>query len=305
MITALLKYKEPFNGWGERCGNTNLSVLIPNIHFKVNDQVFSKEQIQHITYTSRYFSAVANVPHNDKQAYTGKSAFAHKAGQHADVILKNPELMEHIDGVEVGNKRRILLSELAGKATILYKIQKFGKFSKASNEVAKITSILKEKEQIGYEFESAEASFELLVRKVVKQYSAIFSINKYNASIYYSKKSKEPPLTQATISLQHKEEELVGMGESSGPVGALDKAIRKATFKKLGFIENIKLMNYKVRVLNSQEATEARVLVSITSRWGQEKWTTIGVSSNIIEASLEALIDSFDYIYNRNIYKKK
>ena len=301
------------NGWGERCGNANLTVIIPNIFFKTDFECVDAGQIKHLTYVSRMFDELANLTSLSKLAYTGKSAFAHKAGQHADVILKNPELMEHIDAELVGNSRRVLLSELAGKATIAYKLSRFGEYDKNTDEVKNLTRLLKEKEQLGYEYESAEASFDLLIRKELNIYEPFFELIDYGTIVEHNA-IKMPDvdekggknyidMVRAHVRLKVDGEEYSGIANSQGPVGALDAALRKALLPKYPFVSDVVLSDYKVRVLNSEQASEAMVSVHITSKskkkdWSLKNWTTVGVSANIIEASWLALIDSLEYAYN-------
>ncbi len=289
------------NGWGERCGNAELSTIIANLHFKTPHKLFSDEEIKHLTYTCRYLDETANLATNEKRPYTGKSAFAHKAGQHADVILKKANLMEHIDSSKVGNSRRILLSELAGKASILFKMNKFGQFDKNSKEVATLTKILKEKEQAGYEFEAAEGSFELLVKKELGSFKPMFKLLEYRVEI--SKNEKDQKLVWAFIKVSINDRVFIGDAYREGPVDALDQAFRKAISHEYSFINQVYLKDYKVRVLSGKDASAAKVRVLIESYLkngssNSKSWGTIGVSANIIEASWEALKDSFDYAFN-------
>ena len=295
------------NGWGERCGNTNLCTIIPNIHFKIDSTLFSTRQIEKITSTSRYIAEIANVPLDNRQPYVGMSAFAHKAGQHADVIMKNSYLMEHIDGDLVGNQRRILLSELAGKSTIVYKLNKFGNYSKASQEVENIYQILKEKELEGYQYEAAEASFELLIRKAINKYKQLYNHINYNVKSIC--RYMQDTINHASFSAREvkNQKKLRGYAISNkGPIAALNKAIRNATQKFYPFIHKIKLMDYKVRVLSigTHNTEEAKVRVFISSTDNINTWTTVGVSENIIDASAQALLDAIEYYLN-NLNKQK
>ena len=284
------------NGWGERCGNANLCTIIPNIHFKTNKKIFDEEFIKLLTPVSRYIAEIANIIPDERQPYVGLSAFAHKAGQHADVIIKNAKLMEHINGELVGNKRRILISELAGKSTIMYKMNKFGNFKKESKEIATIATILKQKEKEGYEYESAEGSFELLIRKVIKQHKPLFEFVNYQVN---SAKTKESTIeTSSKIKLKINGKIYQGKGTEIGPIASLDKALRNAIEGHYPFLRQIKLMDYKVRALNAKKATSAKVRVFIRSTDGETYWGSVGISENIIEASWQALVDSLEFVYN-------
>jgi len=284
------------NGWGERCGNANLCTIIPNIHFKINNTVFTDENLEHLTSASRYISEAANIIPDERQPYVGLSAFAHKAGQHADVIMKESTLMEHLAADRVGNTRRILLSELAGKSTIAHKLKKFGNFTKDSPEVVAITKKLKELEGEGYEYEAAEASFDLLILKELGTYEALFQLLHYETEIFKSGGDTVKSLARLRVMVDNRIH--AGNAIAGGPVGSLDGALRDAVIKRFPFIKKIKLIDYKVRVLNSNLAANAGVRVFIKSTDGENEWDTVGVSENIIEASWQALRDSFEYFYN-------
>ena len=285
------------NGWGERCGNANLCTIIPNIHFKIRGDLFSDKQLSGLTGAAKYISELANIVPVDRDPYVGLTAFAHKAGQHADVIIKNPFLMEHLDSSKVGNNRRILLSELAGKSTIIHKIKKHGNFDKNSKEIEAIVATLKDRENFGYEYEAAEASFELLVLNIIGQYKPLFKLIHYEVVSHKEDNHREvTTLAKLTIKINNKEH--TGTGTGTGPVSALDHCLREAIGSFFPYINKIKLLDYKVRVLNGEKATDAKVRVFIKSTNGQSEWDTVGVSENIIDASWQALVDSFEYIFN-------
>ncbi|MBN2619038.1 MAG: citramalate synthase [Spirochaetales bacterium] len=287
------------NGWGERCGNANLCTIIPNLALKLNYDLTMTPNLKKLTHLSRYIAEKANIIPEKNQPYVGTAAFGHKAGQHADVILKAPHLMEHIEGGKVGNERQILLSELAGKSTIIDKMNKFGSYDKSSDEVIDLFNILKEKEGEGFEYESAEASFELLMYKALKKYKPLFELNNYHLETYktWGLESK----TVGRIFLKCGGKEYMGAGVGVGPVGTLDQAIRDALSTIYPFLDKMTLIDYKVRVLNPEDATDAKVRVFISSTDGDKDWETVGVSENIIEASWLALIDSMEYYYNTYI----
>ncbi len=284
------------NGWGERCGNANLCSIAPNIAFKTNHKIHVADNLSRLTPLSRFVSEKANIIPDKRAPYVGKAAFSHKAGQHADVISKAPELMEHLSGGMVGNERRVLVSELAGKSTIIKKLSKFGDYNKQSPEVIALIEELKHKENSGYEYEAAEASFELLVRKQLGIYKPIAELNNYHLESF--KTGGFLSKTTGRIFLEVNGKSVMGAGNDIGPVGTLDMAIRDALKPFYPFIDKIKLVDYKVRVLNPERASAAKVRVFITSSDHEHSWDTVGVSENIVEASWEALLDSFEYYYN-------
>lgn len=286
------------NGWGERCGNANLCTIIPNLSLKLGYKLTMSENMNKLTHLSRYIADKANIIPEKNQPYVGTAAFGHKAGQHADVIVKAPHLMEHISGDLVGNERQILLSELAGKSTIIEKMNKFGSFSKSSPEVIELFNILKTQEGKGFEYESAEASFELLMLKALKKYKPLFELNNYHLETYktWGVNSK----TVGRIFLKSEGKEYMGAGVGIGPVGTLDTAVRDAITSYHPFLKEMSLIDYKVRVLNPENATDSKVRVFISSTDGDINWETVGVSEDIIEASWQALVDSMEYYYNMN-----
>ncbi|MBN1646856.1 MAG: citramalate synthase [Spirochaetales bacterium] len=288
------------NGWGERCGNANLCSIIPNICLKTDLEAEAGKNLEQLTSLSRFVAEKANIIPNKRQAFVGEAAFSHKAGQHADVIAKAPELMEHIDSARVGNSRKILLSELAGKSTIVGKLEKYGTFDKKSDQVNELVKILKDKEKDGYEYEAAEASFDLLMRKVLKLYKPLIQLKNYHLESY--KTGRFSSKTIGRIFLDSGDNSLMGAGAAIGPVDTLDSALRDALGETYPFVRKITLTDYRVRVLNPESAAAAKVRVFITSTDHMDNsWDTVGVSENIIEASWEALVDSFEYYYNNNI----
>lgn len=292
------------DGWGERCGNANLCSIIPNLQFKMGVPLLSGEQVRHLTNVSRFVCELANLPHDHRQPFTGVSAFAHKAGQHADVIIKNPVLMEHLDGALVGNERRVLLSELAGKSTLVYKLRDFGDYHKDSKEVDALTRELKERESRGYEYETAEASFELLIRRSLGIYRPMFTLLHYEVESFQGG-GKDGVKTFSRVRLSIDGVEHAGHAVGSGPVGALDSALRDAVRVVHPFIDQVKLTDFKVRILDGNQAANARTRVFVKVSDGEKTWETVGVSENIIEASWEALIDGYEYFYNRKMGDRK
>ena len=283
------------NGIGERTGNANLSTIIPNLVFKLGLPVVTEEEAARLTVVSRWVLETANLNPDERQPYVGLSAFAHKAGQHADVIQKNPELMEHLDGEKVGNGRRILLSELAGKSTLVHKLQPFGSFTKESPEINAITRLLKEREALGYEYEAAEGSFELLVLKVLGRYQPLFELLHYVVESFRS--GEENVKTMARVRLLCGGRERAGAAVHPGPVAAIDLAFRDAMESQHAFIKEVKLLDYKVRVLAGDAGAKVRVFSQFTD--GAETWSTVGVSENIIEASWQAMVDAYEFKHHR------
>ncbi len=294
------------NGWGERCGNTNLCVLIPNICLKMKLETEVGKNLNEITSLARFVAEKANIIPDKRQPYVGEAAFSHKSGQHVDVLSKSEgiaeSMMEHIDGKLVGNHRKILLSELAGKSTIVQKLSKYGEYDKNSNEVKELIAQLKQLEHEGYEFEAAEASFDIVIRKTLGLYTPLFELHNYYLETY--KYGEAPSKTLGRIFLRQDGKELMGAAVRVGPVETLDFALRDALSDLYPFIEQIKLIDYKVRILNPTGATASKVRVFTTSFDGNKRWDTVGVSENIIEASWQAVVDSMEYYYNNFILNK-
>ncbi len=289
------------NGWGERCGNANLCVVVPNLVLKLGYTAESASHLNQFTSLSRFVAEKANIIPDKRQPYVGDAAFSHKAGQHVDVISKAPRLMEHISSELVGNERRIILSELAGKSTIVKKLEKYGEFDKSSATVAELVAKLKKLEQEGYEYEAAEASFDLIARKTLDNFTQLFALDNYQLESY--KFGDTASKTVGKILVRVGGKEVLGASVRTGPVEALDNALRDALLPEYPFIAKIKLVDYKVRVLDPESATSAKVRVFITSSDGDKTWDTVGVSEDIIEASWQAIVDSLDYYYNNFVRK--
>jgi 2-isopropylmalate synthase len=287
------------NGWGERCGNANLCVIIPNICLKMKLDAACAPNLKHLTSLSRFVAEKANIIPDRRQPYVGEAAFTHKAGQHVDVLLKADHLIEHIDSALVGNTRTIILSELAGKSTIVKKLSKYGDFDKNSDVVKNLTNKLKSLEQDGYEYEAAEASFDLIIRKMLGLYKPLFELRNYHLETY--KLGGAPSKTVGRIFCKLETQEVMGAAVRVGPVETLDTALRDALTSVFPFIGKIKLIDYRVRVLDPEMASGAKVRVFVTSTDGSQDWDTVGVSENIIEASWQALLDSFEFYYNNFI----
>jgi len=287
------------NGWGERCGNLNLCIFIPNLCLKLKREATVCANLEHLTTLSRFVAEKANIIPEKRWPYVGEAAFSHKGGQHADVISKAPHLMEHIDGALVGNERRVLLSELAGKSTVIDKLSRYGNFDKGSAEVSRLLEELKALEEKGYEYEAAEASFDLVMRRVLGTYTPLLELSNYHLENY--KAIGTPPKSVGRIFVRVNGNLLMGAGVGDGPVDTLSAALRDALLPLHPFLGKLKLTDYRVRVLDPERATAARVRVFITTSDGEQSWDTVGVDENIIEASWQALMDGLEYYYNNHV----
>ena len=282
------------NGIGERCGNANLVSIIPNLQLKLGFNCIPEENITALTHVARFVSEVANMPFNDKAPYVGNDAFSHKGGMHIDAVNKNPISYEHINPEQVGNIRHILVSEVAGRGALLNKLQQIEpSLTKDSPDTIRVLEQLKALEHEGYQFEGAESSFDLLMHKLLGKFEPFFSLKQYNVSIF--EPSADGLNSSATIHINVNGTDANATAQGDGPVNALDKAMRKALADFYPDINDIKLVDYKVRVLDSSQATAAKVRVIIESTDQQQSWTTIGVSTDIIEASWLALKDAVEY----------
>ena len=283
------------NGFGERCGNANLTSIIPAVVFKMGLACEVRKHIDRLYTTSRYVNELANLPHNRYQPYVGESAFAHKGGIHVSAVRRNPLTYEHIEPDKVGNIRRILISDQSGRANILHKAKQWGlKLAADDPVVSTIITELKELENQGYMYEGAEASFELLMRRAMGLQRNYFKFESFRVMNHKYRMDK-PPLTEATIRLFVGGSEVHTAAIGDGPVNALDNAIRKALTRFYPCLEEMALADYKVRVLSGEHGTEAKVRVLIESKDRKCSWGTVGVSVNIIEASWQAMVDSINY----------
>jgi 2-isopropylmalate synthase len=280
------------NGLGERCGNANLCVVIPDLAFKMGFEVIGPEKIKTLTEVSRYVFEIANLAPVMNMPYVGESAFAHKGGLHVDGLRKSKRTYEHIQPELVGNERRFLISELSGKSTILAGLEK-SQIAQDKKLAAKILTRVQELENQGYQFEAANASFELLVRKIMGTFKPSFDLIKYHINV--EKRASGDIVTEATVKLRVDDRTELVVGEGDGPVNALDAALRKSLESFFPAIKDVHLIDYKVRVVNAGAGTAARVRVIIQSRDKSSIWGTVGCSENIIEASWQALVDSVEY----------
>jgi 2-isopropylmalate synthase len=280
------------NGIGERCGNADLVSIIANLALKRNVDVLRPSSLEHLTEVSRYVYEIANMNFRSGQPFVGASAFAHKGGMHAHGVARNTASYEHIDPALVGNERRILVSELSGQSSILAKTAKYA-IANDRALMAKILNRVQDLENAGYEFEAAEASFDLLVRKALGVYQAKFERLAYRVGTETD--AQGGAITEATVKVRVDGAVQHTVSEGDGPVNALDGALRKALQQAYPSLDEMQLVDYKVRVVNSRAGTAARVRVVIESRDGKDVWGTVGVSENIIEASWLALVDSIEY----------
>lgn len=291
------------NGYGERCGNTDLLSVIGNLQIKMGYQCIAKERMRQLTELSRYVSEVVNVPPFNQRPFVGKSAFAHKGGVHVSAIQKNPSAYEHINPEEVGNRRRVLVSDLSGKSNIEYKTQEMGiKLGVNGYNSGDIVNRIKIMEDKGYQFDAAEGSLELLMRKCAGQFNEPFLLESFRVIV--EKNQSEPSSSQATIKISVGDEHEITAAEGDGPVNALDHALRKALNNFFPEIQEMGLVDFKVRVIEGSDGTAAKVRVRIESRDSEEIWSTIGVSENIIEASWYALVDSVQYKLLKEMKKR-
>jgi len=280
------------NGLGERCGNANLCIVIPNLAFKMGMDVLTPDRIKTLTEVSRYIFELGNITPVMNMPYVGKSAFAHKAGLHVDALRKSKKTYEHISPELVGNERRFLISELSGKSNVLAELEK-ARIAEDKELARKILVRVQELESEGYQFEAANASFDLLIRKIMGTYKPAFELVKYHVTV--EKRATGKLVSEATVKLRVDGVTEHVVGEGDGPINALDAALRKSLENFYPSIKEVHLFDYKVRVVNARAGTAARVRVIIESRDKTSIWGTVGVSENIIEASWQALVDSVDY----------
>ncbi|HJX69855.1 MAG TPA: citramalate synthase [Dehalococcoidia bacterium] len=287
------------NGYGERCGNANLCSIIPALKLKMGIYCLSDEQLAKLTEVSHYVNELANLTPVARQPYVGSSAFAHKGGLHVSGLTKWEESYQHIDPEIVGNRSGVLVSELSGVSNIIYKAKERGlDLSSRGEEARRILEQVKLLESRGFQYEGAEASFELLVRHAQPDYRSPFELVDFMVVVEKRRRpaaSGEEILAEATVKVKVGEQVIHTASEGDGPVDALDKALRKALTQFYPSLAQVKLVDYKVRILDESAGTEAQVRVLIESSDGQEEWRTVGSSANIIEASWLALADSLEY----------
>ncbi|MBI5179032.1 MAG: citramalate synthase [Nitrospinae bacterium] len=295
------------NGLGERCGNADLCSIVPNLQIKLGYKCFPEAKLKNLRETSLFVSEMGNLKPRIHQPFVGQSAFAHKGGLHVDAVLKNPLTYEHIPPEKVGNTRRILVSDLAGKATIQAKAREFGIDLKSDDPVARdVVGRIKELESQGYQFEGADGSLEILIKKARGHWKKFFEVKRSRVLVSVSANS-EQQYSEAVVVLKTPDgAEHRAVAEGNGPVNAMDKAFRQALSAYYPELKGVRLLDFKVRILDETSGTSAktRVLIESGDEFGN-KWGTVGVSENVIEASWQALIDSIDFRLHRKTPKKK
>jgi 2-isopropylmalate synthase len=293
------------NGLGERCGNANLISIIPTLLLKSEfadrfETSVTPERLRRLTHASRLLDEVLNRAPNRQAPYVGEAAFATKAGIHASAILKEPATYEHVAPESVGNRRRVLVSDQAGKSNLLYELERLGvPVARDDPRVAGLLDEVKAREAAGYAYEGADASFELLARRLLGEVPRFFSVDSFRVMVEkrHNALGKLVTVSEATVKvfIDGDPEPLWSVAEGDGPVHALDQALRKDLGRYQGFIRDVELVDYKVRILTGGTEAVTRVLVESRDKTSGERWFTVGVSSNIIDASFEALIDSITY----------
>ncbi|MBN2601753.1 MAG: citramalate synthase [Candidatus Marinimicrobia bacterium] len=287
------------NGYGERSGNANLCSVIPNLQLKAGYSCIPPENMAKITALSHYVSEIANLVHPNNAPFVGKSAFAHKGGIHVSAVMRDSASYEHIRPETVGNKRRVLVSDLSGKSNIVFKAEELGVDLESDKEkIPEIVRQLKQLEHEGYEFEAAEGSLELLIKKLKNEYKNYFNLRGFR--ILIEKNEEDEIRSEATVRMTVNDRMEHTASEGVGPVNALDNALRKSLTPFYPEIDDMHLSDYKVRVINANAATSAKVRVLIESSDEKKTWNTVGVSENIIEASWQALTDSISYYLMKN-----
>jgi len=283
------------NGYGERCGNANLCSLIPNLQLKLGYSCIEENQLSKLTEVSRFVSEVVNLAPDEHAAFVGRSAFAHKGGIHVSAVERNPLTYEHIQPEQIGNRRRIVISEQAGLSNVLAKARSFGlELDKQNPEARQILQRLKDLESEGYQFEAAEASFELLMREGLEKRPLFFEIKGFQVHCDLVE-GKESTSALATVKVTVNGKDILEAAEGNGPVAALDAALRKALVNFYPQIAAFELTDYKVRILNGHTGTAAKTRVLVESRNSHQRWTTVGVSTNILEASYHAVVEGLEY----------
>jgi 2-isopropylmalate synthase len=279
------------NGYGERCGNANLVSILPALQLKLGYSCVSEDQLARLTETSHLVDEICNVAPNPNQPYVGKNAFAHKGGMHVAGIVRDARTFEHMDPAEVGNDRELLISELSGKGTVQARAEQRGvQLDEAA--AARVVDRVKQLEHRGFQFEAADGSFDLLIRKETGDYEPLFRLESWRAIV--EKREDGRVMTEATIKIWVEGERYIRTAEGNGPVNALDRALRSAIGETYPHLRDIELVNFKVRILDETKGTGAVTRVLLDASDGTDTWGSIGVSENIIEASWEALVDSLE-----------
>jgi 2-isopropylmalate synthase len=280
------------NGYGERVGNANLCTIIPDLQVKMNYACLPAESLGHLTELSYFVAEVANLPHDKFAPFVGSSAFAHKGGIHVAAVRKNEATYQHLDPGLVGNRRRTIVSELSGRGNLLEKSQQFG-LDIDSDEASQVLTRIKALESQGFTFEGAEASVAVMLQRLDPDYRPPFELIDFTVVVEH--RQGRGMLAEATVKVRIGERILHTAAEGNGPVSALDAALRKALLDVYPKLGQIRLDDYKVRILDSENGTSAGVRVLIDTKNGSRQWSTVGASANIIEASWQAMADSLEY----------
>ncbi len=281
------------NGFGERCGNANLCTIIPNLQLKCGYSLISEDKLKKLKSVSRHIYELANIVPDERKPYVGNMAFTHKGGMHIDAVLKNPATFEHIKPEAVGNERRLLMSEMSGRAMVYEIIKKIKPdISKDSEIITELLEDIKKLEKEGYQFEGAEGSFELMIMKKLGYYKPQFELEQFKV-ISIAPTNQKTASAMIKIGVDGNYE--ITAAEGDGPVNALDTALRKALYRFYPELKITRLIDFKVRVLDGMEGTAALIRVLIETTDGHNNWTTVGVSEDIIEASWQGLVDSVEY----------
>ena len=290
---GVVQIQGTINGYGERCGNANLSTIIPNLELKLGYHGLPAGNLEKLTEVSYFVSEIANLQHDEHMAYVGKSAFAHKGGIHVAAMRRNSDSYQHIDPTLVGNQMRVVVSELSGRGNLLTKAEEFGLQTDSPEAMTAVLEQIKSLESVGFSFEAAEASVALMMQRQTPGYKPPFELIDYVVTVEH--RDQRGILAEATVKISVEDEVLHTAADGNGPVNALDAALRKALAPIYPSIHMFKLIDYKVRILNSKDGTGATTRVLIDTRNGHQQWSTVGASTNIIEASWRALSDSIEY----------
>jgi 2-isopropylmalate synthase len=281
------------NGYGERCGNANLCAIIPDLELKMCISCLPDGKLEELYEVSHFIAEVANLAPDEHMAYVGRSAFAHKGGIHVAAMRRTPRSYQHINPIKVGNQMRVVVSELSGRGNLLSKAEELGLEVDEEVDVSSVVREIKELESRGFSFEVADASVELMLRRQVDGYKSPFELVDYAVMVEH--RQGRGTFAEATVKVKVEDELFHTAAEGNGPVNALDAALRKALTPVYPSLEDFHLVDYKVRILDSESGTGATTRVLIDSRNGRRRWTTVGASTNIIEASWRALADSVEY----------
>jgi 2-isopropylmalate synthase len=308
--TGVIQVQGTMNGYGERCGNANLCSIIPTLKLKMDIDCVTDQQLSKLSDVSRYISELANMPHYDRLPYVGDDAFTHKGGIHVSGLIKWEDSYQHINPNLVGSRPHVVVSELAGKGSIIFKAKERGIPVPKGKEIEKVLEQIKLLEKQGFQYDVAEASFDLLLRRAQPDYQPPFELVDFIIVVEKRRRpptrgSQEEPLSEATIKVKVDNKVVHTAAEGDGPVNALDQALRKALLQFYPHLTDVKLIDYKVRILEETAGTASQVRVLIESSDGRENWRTVGSSTNIIEASWLALADSIEYWLTKQAEKAK